>query len=284
GVRANREFLAAKPATLLESVQLNVVAPLRLAHHCGSRLATRGRGGLLLVSSLMGVPGVPYMADYAAAKAFILSLGEALHSELYRRGVRVTVLLPGPVDTPMLDELGLMPSDLPMRPMSTESCVAEVLAALASGTATRAAGRMNRVMTSLIPRSLTVKMLGDMPADCRRVQRVRRAPGEPRRHADGGLARAAHEDPAVQAADGMDVPLGVLGRRRVQLRLQRLVHRSAAARGQDRIQLRARWPRDGHGLGPAGGPRQREHGRNRRGHVYAPAAGHERVRVRGRRR
>ena len=104
------------------------------------------------------------MADYAAAKAFILSLGEALHSELYRRGVRVTVLLPGPVDTPMLDELGLMPADLPMRPMSTERCVAEGLAALASGTATRVAGRMNRVMTTLMPRSLTVKMLGDMNA------------------------------------------------------------------------------------------------------------------------
>ena len=161
---ADREFLAAKPATLLESVQLNVVAHLRLAHHFGNRLATRGRGGLLLVSSLMGLQGVPYMADYAAAKAFILSLGEALHSELYRRGVRVTVLLPGPVDTPMLDELGLMPADLPMRPMSTERCVAEGLAALASGTATRVAGRMNRVMTTLMPRSLTVKMLGDMNA------------------------------------------------------------------------------------------------------------------------
>ena len=164
GVSANREFLAAKPATLLESVQLNVVAHLRLAHHFGNRLATRGRGGLLLVSSLMGLQGVPYMADYAAAKAFILSLGEALDSEIYRRGVRVTVLLPGPVDTPMLDELGLMPADLPMRPMSTERCVAEGLAALASGTATRVAGRMNRVMTTLMPRSLTVKMLGDMNA------------------------------------------------------------------------------------------------------------------------
>ena len=56
-------------------------AHLRLTHHYGNRLAKRGRGGLLLVSSLMGLQGVPYMADYAAGKAFILSLGEALHRE-----------------------------------------------------------------------------------------------------------------------------------------------------------------------------------------------------------
>jgi len=164
GVSANREFLAAKPASLLESVQLNVVAHLRLTHHYGNRLAKRGRGGLLLVSSLMGLQGVPYMADYAAGKAFILSLGEALHRELERRGVRVTVLLPGPVDTPMLGDLGLMPADLPMRPMSVQRCVSEGLAALASGSATRVTGRMNRVMTTLMPRSMTIKMLGDMNA------------------------------------------------------------------------------------------------------------------------
>ena len=41
----------------------------------------------------------------------------------------------------------------------------------------------------------------------------------------------------VQAADGLDISLGVLARRRLQLRLQRLVHRGAAAPGERRIQL-----------------------------------------------
>ena len=173
GVSANREFLAADPPALLESVQLNVVAHLRLAHHFGNRLAKRGCGGLLLVSSLMGFQGVPYMADYAAAKAYVLSLGEALHRELARHRVCVTVLLPGPVDTPMLREVGLTSGDLPMRPMSVESCVAEGLAALAAGAVTRVPGRMNRVMTTLMPRSMTVKMLGDMNAKI--VERRREA-------------------------------------------------------------------------------------------------------------
>ena len=66
------------------------------------------------------------------------------------------------------------------------------------------------------------------------------APGPPRRHALGGVAGAAREAAGVQAADGVDVSLGVLVRRRLQPRLQRLVHRGATARGRHRIQLPAR--------------------------------------------
>ncbi len=82
-----------------------------------------------------------------------------------------------------------------------------------------------------------------------RVRRLRRPPGEPRRHAFGGVAGAAREAAGVQAADGVDVSLGVLARQRLQLRLQRLVHRGAAARGGHRIQLPARRPRDGRDTG-----------------------------------
>ena len=65
----------------------------------------------------------------------------------------------------------------------------------------------------------------------------------------GGVAGAAREAAGVQAADGVDVSLGVLARQRLQLRLQRLVHRGATARGGRRIQLRARRPRDGRDAG-----------------------------------
>jgi Bacterial protein of unknown function (DUF899) len=63
-----------------------------------------------------------------------------------------------------------------------------------------------------------------------RVRRLRRPPGEPRRHAFGGVAGASRESAGVQAADGLDLSLGVLVRQRLQLRLQRPVHRGASAR------------------------------------------------------
>ena len=66
----------------------------------------------------------------------------------------------------------------------------------------------------------------------------------------GGVAGAAREAAGLQAADGVDVSLGVLVRQRLQLRLQRLVHRgSSSATGGDRIQLPARRPRDGRDAG-----------------------------------
>ena len=77
------------------------------------------------------------------------------------------------------------------------------------------------------------RLQGGLPVllgDRRRLQRHRRAPGEPRRDALGGVAGAAREAAGVQAADGLDLSLGVVARQRLQLRLQRLVHRGAAAR------------------------------------------------------
>src|SRR5437016_4541568 len=127
--------------------------------------------------------------------------------------------------------------------------------------------------------------------DRRRVRRLRRAPGQPRCHAFGGVAGAAREAAGVQAADEVEFPLGVLVRQRLQRRLQRLIHRGATARGGHRIQLPARAGvavtqrrRDGEPHAGDACRRQRGHDRNRPGHVHAREAGHERVRARGRRR
>jgi short-subunit dehydrogenase len=163
GVGATREFLTAGLPTLLESVHVNVSAHVQLAHHFGKLMGKRGRGGILLVSSLMGLQGVPYMADYGAAKAYILSLAEALHTELEQFGVHVTALLPGPVATPMLTELGLASQDSSMKPMSPEQCAAEGLKATTSNTAMRIPGIANRVISKL-PRSIVTGILGKMNA------------------------------------------------------------------------------------------------------------------------
>jgi hypothetical protein len=120
------------------------------------------------------------------------------------------------------------------------------------------------------------------------LQRVRRPPGQPRRHSIGGVPGASHEAAGVQAANGVDIYLGVLARQRLQLRLQRLVHRRAAARGECRIQLPARGgvaaARGFRGWRRGARRRARGHYRNRCGHVYAREAWHERVRARRRSR
>jgi uncharacterized protein len=75
----------------------------------------RLRGGILNVSSVAGFLPGPGMAVYYATKAYVLSFSEALHHELARRGVRVTVLCPGPVPTEFQARAGIPRIPFPAR-------------------------------------------------------------------------------------------------------------------------------------------------------------------------
>lgn len=156
------EFLTVELEDLLRCVRLKVTANLSLAHHFGRRLAQRGRGGLLLVSSIGGLAGIPYVANNAATEAYVLTLGEGLHLEMKQLGLHMTVLMPGPTLTESMSKMGIDPADMPMKPMSAEQCAAEGLAALQSNRATHIAGRMNRVMSRLMPRSVATRVTGAM--------------------------------------------------------------------------------------------------------------------------
>ena len=59
----------------------------------------RHRGGILNVASVLAFLPGPEMAVYHATKSYVLSFSEALHEELRAKGIRVTALCPGPVDT-----------------------------------------------------------------------------------------------------------------------------------------------------------------------------------------
>jgi uncharacterized protein len=162
GFASPGEFLTIDREELLRSVRVKVDANLTLVHHFGRRLAARGRGGILLVSSIGGLAGVPYVANTAGVEAYVLNLGEGLHVELEPRGVHVTVLIPGPTLTESMAKMGVDPSDMPMRPMSAERCAAEGLGALARNRATYVPGRMNRIMAKILPRSVATSMMGAM--------------------------------------------------------------------------------------------------------------------------
>jgi len=65
-----------------------------------------------------------------ARKAYVHSLGEALHYEFKPLGVYVTVLATGFTNTPVLEKFGFDPKTMPMKPMSVEQCVSEGLSGL----------------------------------------------------------------------------------------------------------------------------------------------------------
>ena len=83
----------------LAMLQLDVVSLTAVTHVFAQDMRTRGRGKILLVASMLAYQGIEKFAVYAAAKMYVLRLGEALHRELKPDGVTVTVLCPGMADT-----------------------------------------------------------------------------------------------------------------------------------------------------------------------------------------
>src|SRR5271155_5462193 len=124
------EFLKLDRELLQATLRLNTMAHLDITHHFGAKLAKRGRGGLILAGAMGAENGVPCMANDGAAKAYVHSLGEALHYEFRPLGVYVTILAAGFTDTAVLEKFGLDPKTMPTKPLSVEQCVSEGLNAL----------------------------------------------------------------------------------------------------------------------------------------------------------
>jgi short-subunit dehydrogenase len=78
---------------------VNLVGPVVLAPAALPHRRRRGRGQLIFVSSVVGLRALPYLGGYAAAKAALDRLSEALRVELRGSGVAVTLVRPGTTDT-----------------------------------------------------------------------------------------------------------------------------------------------------------------------------------------
>lgn len=83
----------------LAMVQLDIASLTAVTHVFAQDMRKRRRGAILLVASMLAYQGVENFAVYAAAKAYVLRLGEALHREFKREGITVTTLCPGASDT-----------------------------------------------------------------------------------------------------------------------------------------------------------------------------------------
>src|SRR3984893_10895320 len=162
GTGNSGEFLKLNRQLLEETLRLNTMSHLDIAHYFGRKLAERKRGGLILVGAMGAENGVPCMANDGGAKAYVHSLGEALHYEFKALGVYVTVLAAVFTNTAVLEKFGFDPKTMPLKPMSVEQCVSEGLRGLSKNRSRIVPGRLNRVMNALVPASRARKMLADL--------------------------------------------------------------------------------------------------------------------------
>lgn len=115
-------------------INLNVTSQVHLVKLIAFEMVNRGSGDILITSSIAGVIPGPYMAVYAASKAFLRSFGQAIRHELKDTGVNVTVLMPGPTDTESFERADLLDTRVGQPPKQNPAAVAKAaFEALRSG-------------------------------------------------------------------------------------------------------------------------------------------------------
>ena len=150
----------------MEEIDLNVRALTRLCHAALRPMYERGAGAVVNVASTGGFQPVPYMATYAATKAFVLHFSEALHEESARHGVTVTCLCPGPVRTGFQDAAALDSSKMMgVTWTGVDEVVDAALRAIRRKRAIAIPGALNRATAQTaawMPRFVTRKIAGSM--------------------------------------------------------------------------------------------------------------------------
>jgi short-subunit dehydrogenase len=148
----------------LNMIDLNIKSLVELTHRFLQPMIVRKQGAIINVASTAGFQPVPFMATYAATKAFVLSFSEALWEENRSHGIKVIALCPGVTDTNFFEAArGHKP---PARISQTpEEVVDTALRGLAQGKSHIISGWTNFFMTQserFVPRSLITRVAGRM--------------------------------------------------------------------------------------------------------------------------
>lgn len=144
----------------VEMVRVNCTALLELAHLALPTMRERRDGGIVNVASIAAFQPVPQLATYAATKAFVLSLSEALHEEMRGSGVRILALCPGPVPTEFQQVAGTSVSPGTLGYRTAEQVVEATLSALEDNERVVVPGTVNRLGTLAgrwVPRSILLR-------------------------------------------------------------------------------------------------------------------------------
>ncbi len=162
GFGAVGEFAELELERGLGMIDLNVRALLELTHRYLAPMRARGSGAIINVASTAAFQAVPYMATYAATKAFVLSFSEALWEENRAHNIRVLALCPGATETNFFKAAGTdtPPGTITQTP---DAVVETALRALERGRGHVVSGWGNFLMVEaerLAPRSLVTRMAG----------------------------------------------------------------------------------------------------------------------------
>jgi len=165
GVGTSGAFIDQDWSREQELLELNVLALARLCHGIGAMMERSGGGQILNVASVASLLPGPWMSSYFASKAFVLHFSEGLREELKGRGIKVSVLCPGPTRTAFYRnaDMRLGKLDNGKRVMSAEEVAFLAVKALRRAPALIIPGWRNRLFACgvrLLPRWVMRKLAG----------------------------------------------------------------------------------------------------------------------------
>lgn len=143
-------FLETSLEEKMKVLDINCRGPVIATSLLAPRMARRGRGGIVLMSSMAGFQGTAVVSTYAASKAFDTVLGEGLWDELRAHGVDVLVCAAGATSTPSFQAQTPADKQRGTFPMDPEAVAAEALSALGHRGPTIVAGRLNRMVHGVL--------------------------------------------------------------------------------------------------------------------------------------
>ncbi len=153
--------------TELEMIGLNVMALVALTHRYLQNMRERQSGTIINVASTASFQPVPFMATYAATKAFVRSFSEAIAEENRPFNITVTALCPGPTETNFFDAAGVQANVreafLKKGTQTPEAVVEAALNAVSRGKSSVISGWTNYLSARLgnfVPNSLITRAVG----------------------------------------------------------------------------------------------------------------------------
>ena len=148
-----------------QTAQVNMITPLNMVRLYGEKMLTKGKGAVVLMSSMAGLQGSGYLSVYAATKAFNMILAESLWYEWKNSGVDVIACCAGATATPgykntIPEKTGLFTP----RVLEPEEVPLECFKKLGKQPSF-ITGRGNRIasfiMHKILPRKMAVNLMGD---------------------------------------------------------------------------------------------------------------------------
>lgn len=159
GFGTSGAFKDAELENELNMIDINIKSVAAMAHYFTKKMSFQPkRGAVVFLSSMVAFQGVPNAANYAATKAYVQTLGEALAVEMKDKGVDILCAAPGPVSSGFGDRANMKMG----KSLSPEDVGVPIINAIGRRT-TILPGFLTKFLVYLLrtsPRSLKVRIMG----------------------------------------------------------------------------------------------------------------------------